>query len=390
MTFPTVQEIAEALQARHRDVAMRYAPGGRVHDNRYWAVCPWRADRHAGSFYVAQTGPYAGRFRDEATGEMGDMLDLIRLALNTDVKGALAEARAFLGMANETPAQKALRERQVAAAKAAHAEDERQAVERARAKRGRAHAIWLQAVEDWAGSPVDHYLAGRAITLTALGRRPNVIRFAPKLRYYQTDKDTGEVFEGDYPAMVTAVHGPAIEGRPPKFYGIHQTYLGLLADGRWVKADHPDLPDSYRVPKGMAKIFSGTMKGGFIRLWSGIGPRGGKGAPLARALGTVWIAEGIEDALSAAVLDPARRVLAGISLGNLQSMVLPRNIDRVMLIADNDADPKLAVPLDKAVQNFMSQGRMVEVWRNPFGGKDLNDALIMAMRAEEEERGEAG
>lgn len=388
MTYPTVQEIVDRLQSRHRAVAEKYAPGGRVHGNRYWSLCPWRADKRIGSFYVALTGPYAGRFRDEATGDMGDMLDLIQKALKTDKKGALEEARAFLGMVNETPAQKKLRERQAAQAKAAQEAENRKASDRVRARRGKAHAIWLQAVEDWQGSPVEQYLSGRAITLAALGRRPNVIRFAPKLRYYQVDKETGEVVEGDYPAMVTAVHGPAIDGKPPKFYGIHQTFLGQLPDGRWVKADHPGLPDDDRVPK--AKILMGSKKGGFIRLWTGYRPRGGKARPLAQAAGAVWISEGIEDGLSAAVLDPARRVLAGIDLGNLQSMVLPRAIDHVLIIGDNDADPKLHKVLDKAVQNFGAEGRKVEVWRNPWGGKDLNDALIMAMRAEQEAKEAAG
>ncbi|MFK5997849.1 MAG: toprim domain-containing protein, partial [Rhodobacterales bacterium] len=162
----------------------------------------------------------------------------------------------------------------------------------------------------------------------------------------------------------------------PEFYGIHQTFLGQLADGRWVKRDHPDLPDEIRVPKGLAKIVSGTQKGGFIRLWTGIGPRGGKAAPLSQGKGHVWIAEGIEDALSAVVLDPTRRVLAGINLGNLREMVLPAAIERVILIGDNDESPDLLAELETARARFAEKHGVCIIWRNPWGGKDLNDALV--------------
>ena len=40
--------------------------------------------------------------------------------------------------------------------------------------------------------------------------------------------------------------------------------------------------------------------------------------------------------------------------------------------------------LDRAVRVFAEEGRHVRVWRNEYGGKDLNDALVLAMRAEQE------
>ncbi|MBL4761761.1 MAG: toprim domain-containing protein [Gammaproteobacteria bacterium] len=373
MTYPTFTQIIDGLQSRPQQVAERYAPGGRVSGGRYWACCPWRNDTTPNSFHVSLHGSYAGRYRDEATGDMGDMLDLIQQACNLDRRGALEEAKAFLGMAGETPQQQRLRDRQTKKAKQNQEQATRDAHKKSVMRRKQAQAIYLSNRGDWAGSPVDHYLAGRAITLAAMGRQPNTICFAPKLKYYQTDKTTGEIFEGAYPAMVAAIYGAAVDGQRPEFMGIHQTFLSQLTDGRWVKADHPDLPDDVRLPR--AKILMGSKKGGFIRLWTGIGPRGGKGAPLSRGAGVVWITEGIEDGLSAVCLDPTRRVLAGIDLGNLRSMILPKTIDRIILIGDNDKDPKLLAALDVARARFADRHGTCIIWRSPHG-HDLNDALV--------------
>ncbi|MAS44138.1 MAG: hypothetical protein CML43_13585 [Rhodobacteraceae bacterium] len=376
-------DIVALLQARPEDVARRYAPGGFVNGQQYRARNPGRADKRIGSFWVNVAGPHVGRFNDASTGEHGDMLDLIQLALGCDRRAALAEARAFLGIADdETEAQRALRQREAQRAREAAETQAREAeAEKARERR-RAYARFLD------GKPIENtpaaaYLSGRCVGPGDLGRAPGALRFHPALWYQHTDDETGEVFEGRWPAMVAAIHGPWKPDGPPAFLGIHRTWIARdPATGRWTKAP---------VPK--AKKIQGQHRGGYVRLWSGYGPRGGKGAPISQAPedAAVYIAEGIEDALSAAVLigqRPGVYVICALNLGNMAAVGLPPQLRRVVLIADQDPGEKQRAQIDAAAERFAGEGRTVSVWRNQYGGKDLNDALRMA-RARERQEGAA-
>jgi len=68
-------------------------------------------------------------------------------------------------------------------------------------------------------------------------------------------------------------------------------------------------------------------------------------------------------------------VLAGISLGNLAALELPRNVASVTLVADRDENEQARAALERAVAVHRKAGRTVTVWQNRHGGKDLNDAL---------------
>lgn len=382
MSHPTLDEIVSELRSRCEDVARAYAPGGHVDGGRYWALDPGRDDRKIGSFYVNLRGAYRGRFRDESTGEGGDMLDLIQRATRKGKHEAIEEAKRFLGMVSETPEmRKARLDRARKAEKAREAEERELAEERARRQR-QAHATWLEAEPMLLDTPVEWYLRARAIDLRALPRLPGALRYHPKLRYYAVDDETGEVVQGEFPAMVAAIYGGwSPDGARPPFLGVHKTYLARRPDGSWGKAP---------VPK--PKLLWGSKKGGYIRVWPGLGPKGGKGPSIARAARGSWlyVAEGIEDALSAVVLPGGleRRVAAAIDLGNIREMRLPPAISEVVLIADNDPKPEQREALDRAVRVFAEEGRHVRVWRNEYGGKDLNDALVLAMRAEAEKQKE--
>lgn len=373
MTPVSFDEIVASLQARTRDVAEAYAPGGHIDGGRYWALCPWRADSKIGSFQVGLTGAYAGRWKDFASGEHGDMLDLIQQSLMTDRRGALDEARRFLGIAEETAEQRAVRQRAAVRAAEARKREEAEREKAAERSRASAHRLWLECLRDLNDTPVAAYLAARGIGLAQLGRTPNAVRYAPSLPYRHVDPETGEIFEGEYPAMVTAIMGPHVAGEPAAFWGAHRTWLAQEPGGRWWKAP---------VPK--PKKVLGSVKGGYVRLWAGFGPRGGHGAPLSRAPhGTsVFVAEGIETGLSAAVLRPDARVLAAVSLGNFREMVLPPQVSRVIVIRDHDVNPKNRDQVDRAKERWLGEGRAVGDWECPEGGSDLNDALMAALRAE--------
>lgn len=378
-------EIKDMLLAQIGAVVDRYAPpatGSYTDKGVYFTLNPGRADRSVGSFCIRVSGPKAGRWNDYATGQHGDLIDLIALSCNLSPPDAIREARAFLGLAQDTPELRQARDKAAAQAKARRQAEEAAQADRAERKRAAAQAIWLSAVPSIADTPVEAYLAGRAIDLRALGHQPRALRFAPACRYWhrEDDPETGEVFElqRDLPAMVAAIcdhHGETI--------ACHRTWLAPRPGGGWGKAVIHSPRTGHPLP---VKKVLGDFKGGAIRLGNGIGPKGGKGAPLAQCPpgSRVYIAEGIETALSARVLRPDIRVLAAVSLANMGQIKLPDAVAEVVLITDSDSHPQAVAQLDRAIAAHTARGRKVRIWASGRPGEDLNDALMRAKREEAE------
>lgn len=361
-----ILNIKDKLLRRVEAVAERYAPfvkGAYVdHQGRYFTLNPGRADRHVGSFYIHTAGSQAGTWRDHATGEYGDLIDLIALNLNCSAGEALSEARSYLGLQHTSDADRRRHERAARVAdqrrKEARANDAKEAERRAR----RAHALWLSGQASLRGTPVDLYLRqARGIDLSVLGRQPRALRYVPKCRYYHMDQKTGEVIEGAWPAMVAIM----IDGAG-RAVACHRTWLARNSSGIWDKAPVPS-PRKVLAP----------INGSAIMIWRGIGPRGGKPASLRQCPpGTqVFVTEGIEDALSGVLLRPEDRWIAAYSLGNIAQVALPANVSKVTICADNDLHQEQRDQLQHAVKAHQAAGRTVAVWHNKSGGKDLNDAL---------------
>lgn len=361
----SAEEVRDLLHAQRHQVAYRYAPsvtGSYEDKGGYWTVNPGRPDRHVGSFVIWIDGPKAGRWNDYATGDHGDLLDLIALNMGSDLKTAFREARSFLGLQADSPEDIARRKIAADRARAQRAEADRKAREdRARAAK-RAFALWLSGQERIAGTPVEAYLRdSRGIDLAALGHQPRALRYHPEVFFKQTDPESGEVFEGRGPAMLALI----TDGKG-KGVAVHRTWLAIGPDGLWGKAPLPK-----------PKMVLGDYKGAAIRLWRGIGPRGGYGKPLEEAEpgSRVYLTEGIEDALSVVMLLPHARVLAAVSNTNFANVVLPAAITQVVIVADQDTDPATRAVTDRAVGIHAKSGRAVRIWRNQHGGKDINDAL---------------
>lgn len=371
-------EICDRLNADPELVLERYcsvAGAWRDRQGRHWCLSPVRPDRTVGSFYVNLHGAYTGRWRDEAGGAHGDMLDLIQRAEPCDKITAIRIAKALLGIDDTSPELRAAMARRAEDRQRRRARETAALAERKRAFERAAQALWLSAVPAITGTPAEFYLAARGIDLRALGRQPRSLRFHPACRFQGHDPETGEVIEGAHPAMLAAI--VAVDGA---WMGCHRTYLADRR-GRWGKL----------LARG-AKLSYGSKREGAIRCWSGAGPRGGKGCPIAEAPPgqRLYLTEGIEDALSVAMLKPDARVWAAIDLGNMATVRLPGCVAEVVLCADNDLGDAARLALGNAVEAHARAGRLVRVWRNEWGGKDVNDALLAAARDPDHGLGDAG
>src|SRR5258708_16328105 len=100
-------ELAQRLARNAEAVCRHYLSNGH-RDGRYWLVGDV-ANTPGRSLYVRLHGPLsgkraAGKWTDAATGQHGDLLDLITLSCGLDrLADVLAEARRFLGLAQRTP-----------------------------------------------------------------------------------------------------------------------------------------------------------------------------------------------------------------------------------------------------------------------------------------------
>lgn len=385
----TIDEIKDGLIARIDAVVHQLAPpaqGSHTTRGRYFTLNPGRADRKVGSFCITMTGPKAGRWNDYASGEKGDVIDLVAMSLNLDAAGAIKWARAFLGLDTESPEDRRRREEAAARLKRQREDQARRQVEADRKRRKVAEGIWLSAREDLTGTPVDLYLQGRGIDLRALPWPPRAIRYHAECRYYWTedvvDQSTGEVRQVQrhrpLPAMVTAI------ARGGEIIDCHRTYLTIGADGRWTKAPVPD-----------AKKVLTDYTGGSIRLCGELGPRGGmRKLKDAQAGSRVYVAEGIENALSLMMIralrgQPPAFVVAAGSVWNMGNVELPDSVAEVVLAADNDEAEAARDMLDQAVAFHQGKGRAVRVWRSETPGEDLNDALQRVLAARDAEQGAA-
>ena len=91
--------VAAALAARAEEVCRRYLPNGR-RLGRYW-ICGDLDGARGRSLFVrlSGSGKPGASWTDAATGEHGDLLDLIRYRTNAPtLRAALDEARAFLAL----------------------------------------------------------------------------------------------------------------------------------------------------------------------------------------------------------------------------------------------------------------------------------------------------
>jgi hypothetical protein len=264
------------------------------------------------SLYVRLTGPdsgpgAAGKWTDAATGEHGDLLDLIRLNRTLNGFGeVIDEARRFLALPRSPiPSPTDLGHMPPAASGSSEA-----------ARR------LFAAGRPLPGTPAVAYLRTRGIT----GRLDwPALRYHPSV-YYRVSKGAPRE---SWPALLAAVTD--IDGN---ITGIQRTWLD-----RQQRAKAP-LPDPRRA--------LGRLLGNGVRL----------GNP-AQAGYIVAAGEGIETMLALKSVLPDLPMIAGLSANHLAALDLPPSLRRLYVARDNDAAGRLAANRLRARHQYIDVRQLV-------------------------------
>ena len=305
--------VAAALAERAEEVCRRYLPYGRRR-GRYWVAGDLDGGRGR-SLYVRLAPPGApGKFVDAATGEHGDLLDIVRHRIGAPtLRAALDEARAFLARP---------------AAPAAGAGDAYDATEAARRLWRRCRAI--------DGTHAEAYLHARGLARC---------RF-PALRYHPALLYRDGVGVRRLPALVAAVTGAAGQ-RPDR-----NDVCGVLRT--WLDHRRPAKASVTRPRKAL-----GRVHGHAVRF----------GEP---ASGTLLVGEGIETVLSLVTAVPEIAAAAALSAGSLGAFAPPSGTARIVIARDNDPEGERAA--ERLARRCARAGVAATVIVPR--GEDFNDDLL--------------
>ena len=274
-------DLASRLGRQAEAVCKRYLGAGRRQGN-YWQVGDVRNTPGRSMFVRLKDtakGP-AGKWTDAATGEHGDLLDVIRESLGLiDFADVAEEARIFLSLPPDQEPALSQHTRTPAPSGSAEA------------------ALRLIAIcQPITRTIVEAYLRGRGITaLHGCGS----LRFHPRCYYRPDEHSPTET----WPAMVAAVTDLA--GR---ITGAHRTWLA------------PD--GSGKAPIDIQRKAMGDLLGHAVRF----------GLP-----GDVLAAgEGIESVLSAREVMPGMSAAAALSAAHLAAIQFHDALRRLYVVRDND------------------------------------------------------
>ena len=290
--------LAAALAARAEEVCRRYLPGGRRQGN-YWTA----GDTGGGpgrSLFVRLAPPgRAGPWTDAATGQYGDLLDLIRLHIGAaSLRPAMDEARAFLALPLTAAAD----------GDSGDPPGDSPSVSDDYDREAAAHRLWRRC-RPIEGSHAETYLHARAIGHC----RFPALRFHPDLLHRD---DTGV---RRLPALVAAVTDPdgAIDG-------VQRT---------WLDPDRPAKADLSRPRKALGRVYGRAVRFGALHF---------DGMRLGAAGATLLAGEGIETVLSLVTAVPGIDAAAALSAGSLGAFEPPSGLARLIVARDNDAEGERA------------------------------------------------
>jgi hypothetical protein len=283
-------ELAHRLTREAEAVCRHYLSNGR-REGRYWLVGDVR-NTPGRSMFVRLKGPESGRgaagkWTDAATGEHGDLLDVIRESCGfRDFHAVTDEARHFLSLprSDPEPARKS---------------------NRSPVQTGSPEAAWrlFAMSRPIARTLVEAYLRNRGITAL---HDAGSLRFHPRC-YYRPDEDAPTE---TWPAMIAGVTD--LDGR---ITGAHRTWL--------------DPSGRRKAPIDTPRRAMGDLLGNAVRF--GV------------ANDVLAAGEGIETMLSLRCVLPTLPMAAALSANHLGAMLLPRTLRRLYIARDADAAGEAAV-----------------------------------------------
>lgn len=280
-------EIARRLASHAEAVCRRYLSHGR-REGRYWLVGDIRNTPGRSLYVRLAASPdgrgAAGKWTDAATGEHGDLLDIIAQAGGHDqLRDALDEARRFLSMPMPEPSNESPRHRR----------------EKAPTGTPEAARRLFAASKPIAGSVVEAYLRKRGLTTL---RGYDALRFHPHCCYRPCDDDAADT-RAAWPAMIAAV----TDG-DGTLTGVHRTWL--------------DPATQDKAPIATPRRAMGNLLGHGVRF-------GHAGDVMA-------VGEGIETMGSLRSIMPALPMIAGLSAAHLAGILFPATLRRLYVARDDD------------------------------------------------------
>ena len=272
-------ELSQALSSHAEAVCRHYLPNGRK-NGRYW-ICGNVQGAAGKSMHVRLAPPGTpGKWTDEATGEHGDLLDIIRSSIQaSELREAIVEGHRFLSLPVRPSAPQ---DSPARTAQARNADS--------------AHRIW-RSCQDLAGTHAEAYLRARGIDICD----------QPSLRYHPALMRRDDHAVRRFPAMVASVldNNDALQG-------IHRT---------WLDPDRPDKVNLAEPRKALGPIHTHGVRFGVPKP------------------GDVLIAgEGIETVLSIVTVLPGLPAVATLAASHLGAFIPPPQIGLLLIARDNDRD----------------------------------------------------
>ena len=315
----TASDLARRLARDAEAVCRYYLPAGH-REGRYWLVGD--VENSVGrSLFVRLRGPEsgkgaAGKWSDAATGEHGDLLDLIAAREHlTELRDILDEARRFMSLPRP--------ERRDDLATPAPTNSPEAA-----------SRLWAIS-RPLRGTVAETYFRTRAITAL---RNCTSLRFHPRC-WYRPDRDDAPDGRAGWPALIAAVTDLA-----GTITGVHRTWLDP----------------------------GGSDKAPIVTPRRAMGDLLGHGVRFGRAADTIAAGEGIETMLSLHQVAPNLPAVAALSAAHLAALILPTTCKRLYIV--EDADPAGRNGADQLASRAEAAG--VEALRLRPALSDLNDDLV--------------
>jgi Toprim domain len=338
-----ISDVVERLAANAESVCRNYLPNGR-RQGRYWLI----GDVHGSlgrSLYVRlrPSGKgAAGKWTDSATGEHGDLLDIIRTSRRLrSFADAIDEARRFLGMPAKLPKR-----------------EQRGKLQASRRSDGSVSCGHKPGVPEWdrgadgalglsgttsldldlvnaarrlfmASIPIhdtlaETYLHRRGITdLIGL----DALRFHPAC-LYRDDEDkyregASHNQHGTFPDLCGPALISAVSDADGWVTGVQRTWL----DAEALMSDAPLGQQLGKAALSSPRRALGALLGGGVRFGS---------SSLAGEAGVLLAGEGVETMLSLRRVLPCMPMIAALSAAHLAAVLFPPDLKRLYIAQDND------------------------------------------------------